>query len=356
MTAKDLRIQVDAFRPSLIPTGPESGPALMPVSISEADMPGIPVPAAPATIDSGCRSDLVSVDGSPFPVSVVGPSRDARSGLDLEPCAPSVALDAGSHTVQTTAGVSTGFAVDRLVLSSDRAGKPAPVTPAGAPISDSGARVRVTSSSADSYHLRVRTDGTPFWLVLGQSHNDGWEATADGHSLGSPQLVNGFANGWTVRPGQAGTIDVVLRWTPQRTVWIGLAVSVVAALACLALVFVRRRSVATVRGPELFDPPVEASPFRYESPTSSLGAMLGAAAIAAVATALFSRWWIGLLVGAAVLVAPRLARGRLLFAAGAPVALALGALVDRPQLGWVALGLLVGDLVTDWWLRRRQTG
>jgi len=61
-------------------------------------------------------------------------------------------------------------------------------------------------------------------------------------------------------------------------------------------------------------------------------------------------------VGAAVLVAPRLTRGRLLFAAGAPVALALGALFDRPTLGWVALALLIGDLATGWWLRRRQDG
>jgi arabinofuranan 3-O-arabinosyltransferase len=228
------------------------------------------------------------------------------------------------------------------------------VTPAGAPISESGARVRITSSNADSYHLRVRTDGTPFWLVLGESHNKGWQATADGHSLGSPVLVNGFANGWTVRPGKAGTIDVVLRWTPQRTVWIGLAVSVLAVLACLVLVFVRRRSVATESGPGLLDPPVETSPFRYEYAAGSLGAMAGAAVITAVATALVSRWWIGVLVGAAVLLAPRLARGRLLFAAGAPVALAVGALLDRPELGWVALGLLVGDLATEWWLRRRE--
>jgi arabinofuranan 3-O-arabinosyltransferase len=298
----------------------------------------------------------VTVDGTPFPVAVVGPSPDARSGLDLEPCARTVSLEQGSHTVRTTAGLGTGFDVDRVVLSSDRAGKPAPVTPAGAPIRESGARVRVTSSNADSYHLRVRTDGSPFWLVLGQSHNDGWEATVDGHSLGSPQLVNGFANGWTVRPGQAGTLDVVLRWTPQRSVWIGLVVSVVAVLGCLALVFVRRRSVASVRGPELFDEPVATSPLRYDGVAPPLGAMLGAVAITAIATVLMSRWWIGLFVGLAVLVAPRLTRGRLLFAAGAPVALALGALFDVPELGWVALGLLVGDLVTDWWLRRRQRG
>jgi len=36
------------------------------------------------------------------------------------------------------------------------------------------------------------------------------------------------------------------------------------------------------------------------------------------------------------------------------VALALGALFDTPELGWVAIGLLIGDLVTGWWINRRR--
>src|SRR4029079_17223828 len=160
----------------------------------------------------------------------------------------SLALDAGSNTLTTAQGLNTGWNVDRVVLSSDTAGEPVAVSPAGTPVSESGATVRVTSSTADSYHLRVRTDGAPFWLVLGQSHNDGWEATAAGKDLGTPTLVNGFANGWEVRPGQAGTIDIVLRWTPQKLVWIGLGFLALAVLGCIALVCWRRRRVPTVRG------------------------------------------------------------------------------------------------------------
>jgi len=85
-----------------------------------------------------------------------------------------------------------------------------------------------------------------------------------------------------------------------------------------------------------------------------LGASVAAAAVAGVATALISRWWIGVLVAVASLVASRYTRGRLLLAAGAPVALALGALLDIPELGWVALGLLLADLVTGWWWQRRD--
>ena len=84
--------------------------------------------------------------------------------------------------------------------------------------------------------------------------------------------------------------------------------------------------------------------------------MTVAAAIGAgVVTALVSRWWIGLLVAAATFVAPRLTRGRLLLAAGSPIALALGALLDIPELGWVAVGLLLADVLAGaLWARRRS--
>jgi arabinofuranan 3-O-arabinosyltransferase len=248
---------------------------------------------------------------------------------------------------------TSGFDLDRVVLSSNRAGEAVAPSPAGAPISSSGADVRVVSSSADSYHLRVKTDGRPFWLVLGQSHNDGWEATAAGKDLGPPTLVNGFANGWQVRPGRAGTIEVVLRWTPQRLVWVGLGISALAVLACIALVLWRRGRVRPVHGPALADAPAWSSPARFAGVDPGLGASVAAAAVAGVVAALVSRWWIGVLVAVASIVASRVTRGRLVLAAGAPVALALGALVDVPELGWVALGLLIADLVTGWWWDRR---
>ena len=252
------------------------------------------------------------------------------------------------------APTSSGFDVDRVVLSSDRAGEPTPVRPAGAPIRDAGARVSIESSTDDAYDLRVRTDGSPFWLVLGQSHNDGWEATVDGQSLGAPTLVNGFANGWTVRPDAPGTLDIALRWTPQRAVWIGIAASVIAVLVCIVLVVARRRRAPAMTEPALFDPPTPTSPTTFGAITPGLGATLGAAVAAGVVTALVTRWWIGLIVAIATALAPVVTRGRLFLAAGAPIALALGALLDVPELGWVAIGLLIADLVAGWWWRRRN--
>ncbi len=249
----------------------------------------------------------------------------------------------------TSEGLTTAWNLDRVVLSSDTSGEPTPVTPAGARLRTSGATVDVVDSTPDSFHLQVHTDGTPFWLVLGQSQNSGWEATAAGHDLGSSTLVNGFANGWLVRPGKAGTLDVVLRWTPQRLVWVGLGLSALAALVCLVLVFWRGRRPLVTDGPELSDAPTWSSPSAFAGARPTVAAAAGAAVVAGLASALVSRWWIGALVAVATFASSRLTRGRLLFAVGAPAALALGALVDAPELGWVAIGLLLGDLVAGWW-------
>jgi arabinofuranan 3-O-arabinosyltransferase len=325
------------------------------VAIAEAGLTNVPLAAAPATVDTGCRDDLVAVNGQPFPVAVRGARTSARTGLDLVACDTTLPLPEGSNGLTTSPGRTTGIDVDRVVLSSDRAGGPAPITPAGAPARASGASVKVTSSSEDSYHLKVRTDGAPFWLVLGQSQSDGWEATVNGKSLGTSHLVNGFANGWTVRPGEAGTVDVVLRWTPQRAVWIGLAVSGLAVLACLVLIVGRGRRPAG-GDTNLVDSPVATSPMSFPVVSPSLGATVAAAIGAGVVTAVVSRWWIGVVVAVATFVAPRLSRGRLLLAAGSPIALAFGALFDIPELGWVAVGLLIGDLVAGaLWARRRSS-
>jgi hypothetical protein len=64
-----------------------------------------------------------------------------------------------------------------------------------------------------------------------------------------------------------------------------------------------------------------------------------------VVVALCSRLWIGVLVGILTALAARRPRWGVVLATGAPAALALGALFDRPELGWLAIALLAGDLV-----------
>lgn len=88
--------------------------------------------------------------------------------------------------------------------------------------------------------MKVRVTGAtePFWLVLGESRNSGWKADVrrGDAELGPAQLVDGYANGWLVRPGDDETFDVTLAWTPQRQVDAALVVSLLAALTCIAVV------------------------------------------------------------------------------------------------------------------------
>lgn len=84
--------------------------------------------------------------------------------------------------------------------------------------------------------VRASDAKEPFELVLGQSINKGWHARIDGHDLGPARLVNGYANGWHIRPQRGATdFEIELEWTPQRSVRYGLAISGLALLACLAL-------------------------------------------------------------------------------------------------------------------------
>jgi len=243
-----------------------------------------------------------------------------------------------------------------VVLSSNRAGQATPPTVLGTPLRKAGATARVVDSSPDSYDVKVRTDGRPFWLVLGESSNDGWKASASGAAVGDRQLVNGFANGWLVRPGRAGTITMSLQWTPQRFVWFGIAASIVAIVACIAVIVVawrRRRSTATRSSELLADAPSAWSPSAYPGASLSSRALVAVAIAAAIGTALFSRPWLGLVVGVAAVIAARVDRGRILLTAGAPVALALARITRFDDLAWLAIGLLALD-VTLWWLRTRE--
>ena len=357
LTGQHFRLFVDAVRPKFTTVARGTPQIEAPVGIAEVGLAGVPAPSATNLLSTACRSDLLEVNGAPTSVRLVGTATQARSGLAIEPCSGSLALHAGSNIVRSTPGLDTGLDVDRLVFSSGVDGEATPPTVLGAPIEESGANVRVVDSSPDSYGLEVRTDGKPFWLVLGESANAGWDATVSEGSVSARQLVNGFANGWLVTPRGAGTLTMELRWTPQRFVWLGLAASVVAALACVALVVVtwsRRRSAgASDAAGSLADDPTLWSPFDYPGVRPSTAALLALAIGAAIGTSLFSRPWIGAVVGVATAIAARVARGRIVFTAGVPVALALARITRFDDLAWLAVALLAADLVT-WWVRERH--
>ena len=194
--------------------------------------------------DTGCRLDLLDIDGTPVGVDLAGTMTGATGGKPLKVTLCGLSADGIFSTAATTCcGPRRGghrLDLDSLVCSPPQ--ERPQVTPLVAS-PETGPTVKVDGQGRTSFDLSVTgaTKGQPFWLVLGQSNNSGWTASVDGHDLGKPQLVDGYANGWLIDPG-AGNVAVALRWTPQRNVWIALAVSLVGVLLCLFLAIRRPRA------------------------------------------------------------------------------------------------------------------
>jgi hypothetical protein len=142
--------------------------------------------------------------------------------------------------------------VDALTLGSAAGGAAEPLTSTGllsAPPSHPSPKVTVLSQGRTSLTVSVAGNGTPFWMVLGQSQSNGWKAsTSSGVNLSSSTLIDGYANGWYV-PGSAarGTTTITLTWTPQRVVNVAIVVSAVTLAASVILVAVPATGIGALR-------------------------------------------------------------------------------------------------------------
>lgn len=237
----------------------------MPIAVAEVGIPGVSAAPLPATIPSGCRSDLLQLDGRPLWVSVSGSTSAALAGdgLSVALCGPDASglhLGAGTHVLVAANGARTGWNLDQLVLDSAAGGAPEPPAASGlqppAPPASTGApSVAITSQGPTSMTVHVRGATKPFVLVLGESIDSGWAAgVVGGPSLGAPVLVDGFANGWVVdaatlaKIADHGSFDVAVRFTPQSGVDAALVISGGTVVVCVAVVAVawwRRRRRAT---------------------------------------------------------------------------------------------------------------
>lgn len=227
-------------------------PIALPVGLAEIDAPGLRAAAERQPVDTGCRDDLLELDGAPVSVRVAGEVEAAldREPLEIEACAGPLVLGPGRHDLRAAAGSETGVDLDRLVLATPGFG---PLTSA-----PSGPDVEVGSVGAVSAEATIESDGSPFWLVLDQSHNEGWELSLDGASVDGPRPVDGYAAGWLVTPDRAGRLVASIRWAPQRVVDVALLLSLFAVAACIALVVVapgtRRPDRAVLAAPEIGTP------------------------------------------------------------------------------------------------------
>ena len=301
ITGSHFTVTFTGVRPEYAANYYSAGPLELPLGIAEIGIPGVKANPIPANLPGNCVSNLLTIDGQPISVSIVGPTQRALDGgeAQLVPCGPDangITLAAGPHVVQTVAGhnppcantptTCTGWNIDQLSLDSAAGGgvgaaafptaSGTPQLPATQP--GPAATVAATSVHIDAHGAKVTHATEPFELVLGQSVNKGWKAVATpgpgaapgSHAvdLGRSQLVDGFANGWQVTSADlhalgGSSFTVQLTWTPQRVIWAALAVSGVTLLACLVIGFLPRRPRRWVRahlprrlrGPEGPEPP-----------------------------------------------------------------------------------------------------
>ncbi len=273
LTGSHFSVAFTGVRPEYAANYYSAGPLALPLGIAEIGIPGARSAPTPAQLPGTCVSNLLSIDGHPVPVAVVGSTSQAVSGAQVEvvPCTTStkgITLGPGPHTVETAVGhnppcaqvpaTCTGWDIDQLNLDSAPGGGAAPAptaTSAGTPLLAATQPGPTATVTATSSHIDGHTGDTtgatePFELVLGQSVNAGWQAVAEpgpgapagSHAvnLGAPQLVDGFANGWPVTAADlhalgGASFTVELTWTPQRKVWVALAVSGATLLLCLLL-------------------------------------------------------------------------------------------------------------------------
>ena len=233
-----LSLTIDTIEPRTTTDRRYAETTVLPAAISEISAPSIlgPQPATPAAT---CRGDLVQVDGQPVPVSVdpaVLGSLLAGQAVDVQPCdAALLHLAAGVHRLTTTPGSATGVDIDRVVLEQLPSVDAAAVGPAPPPtvVVD---RTRTTRTAT------VSNCPAGCWLILGEGFNDGWNAHAGSTNLGAPRQISGGFNGWLLPPS-ASPVVVTMKWAPQSTMWIGMALAALAVLFYVAMIVFDRKCI-----------------------------------------------------------------------------------------------------------------
>ena len=191
---------------------------------------------------------------------------DAGTPLHAVPCGPPLDLAAGWAHLSTAS--SAAFTIDDLRLHS---GSP---TLAEVPSGSVLAAGHAGRQSFDGIRVSIRR---PAWLVLGEGYNRGWRAWCNGHSLGTPSVIDGYANGWPVQPGCR---SVRFAFAPATLANAAFAASAVGAILCLALFFagIGRRRREPVAIPATAPLPAAAPPRPSAVRTVLVALVLGAVA------------------------------------------------------------------------------
>ena len=211
-------------------------PLTLPMAIAEIGVAGLRVPPFGDRVDTGCRDDLLRVDDTPVPVRVTGATATALDGrgLSLRGCSPTT-LTGGEHRFQAAWGATTGLDLDQLLWSARPVASSQASTTANAASTPPAVRVIGGDDTTVDVSVTGAVADQPFWLVFGQSYNDGWQILDnDAIDADGPHLVDGYANGYLIDP-KTTDFDLTLRFVPQNRVDVGFLVSLVGVIGAVLL-------------------------------------------------------------------------------------------------------------------------
>jgi hypothetical protein len=104
----------------------------------------------------------------------------------------------------------------------------------------------------------------------------------------------------------------------------------------------------------MLDTPTLDLSFAYGTSAAPVASAVAAGVGVAVVVAVVSRPWIGLVAGVLAVAAGLVPRARVVVAAAIPLALVASRLLNRPEVAWLAIALLVVDLSARWVHRKRR--
>jgi arabinofuranan 3-O-arabinosyltransferase len=209
-------------------------PKLLEVEVGEARID------RPHVDDPGCAT-MGQLDGRAVRMRPTSPVTGV-SVLATD-CDPGRDLSAGAHRWEGVAG----WTPDSVVWGADDRPPTRPVTP----IALRTEQVDLPGQGSDpSWSGRITPSDADSVLVSGAGYDPAWTASVSGTDLGAPVLVDGWSAGWLVPKGVGGVVTI--EFGPQRSVWLGLLVSLlVATVSCAALWVWRRPGRLELAGREL---------------------------------------------------------------------------------------------------------
>ena len=106
LTGSQFVITFTAVRAEYAKNYYSTGPLALPLGIAKVGLPGVQAPPTPASLPGTCVSNLLSIDGQPIDVAIVGSTQNALDNGEVQvvPCGPDakgITLGAGPHIVQT---------------------------------------------------------------------------------------------------------------------------------------------------------------------------------------------------------------------------------------------------------------